>query len=100
VVSGLKFDGAVSVENEVQRMVRSLDVSAAQAHMRKTTGTPFVAVPSEVYGRMYSAGEDALIALHKLRTHLGSPAAIEASKAWLRSPGLTGSFNERCCKSD
>jgi hypothetical protein len=87
VVSGLKFDGAVSVENEVQRMVRSLDVSAAQAHMRKTTGTPFVAVPSEVYGRMYSAGEDALIALHKLRTHLGSPVEIEASRAWLRSQG-------------
>jgi hypothetical protein len=75
------------VDNEVQRMGRSLDVTAAQAHMRKTTGTPFVAVPSEVYGRMYSADEDALIALHKLRTHLGSPVEIEASRAWLRSQG-------------
>jgi hypothetical protein len=45
-------------------MVRSLNVRAAQAHMRKTTGTPFVAAPSEVNGRMYSADENALIALH------------------------------------
>jgi|SoiMethySBSTD1v2_1073268.scaffolds.fasta_scaffold270204_4 hypothetical protein len=78
----------------VVRMVRSLDVVAAQEHMRKTTGTPFVAASSEVNGRMYSADENALIALHKLRTHLGAPAEIETSKAWLRSQGLTGLFNE------
>jgi hypothetical protein len=75
------------VENEVQKMVCSLDVRAAQTHMRKATGTPFVAGPSEVNGKIYSADENALIALHKLRTRMGSPAEIEASKAWLRSQG-------------
>jgi len=34
---------------------------------------------------MYSADENALIALHKLRTQVGSPA----SNAWLRAQGLT-----------
>jgi len=29
-----------------------------------------------------------------MRTHMGSPAEIEASKAWLRGQGLTGLFNE------
>jgi len=32
-------------------------------------------------------------ALH-MRTQLGTPAEIETSKAWLRSQGLTGLFNE------
>ena len=32
-------------------------------------------------------------AQHK-RTQLGMPAEIEASKAWLRSQGLIGLFNE------
>jgi len=43
---------------------------------------------------MYSADENALIALHKLRTHLGTPGEIETSKAWLRSQRLTGLFDE------
>jgi hypothetical protein len=75
-------------------MVRALDVRAAQAHMRRTTGTPFVAAPSEVNGRFYSADENALIALHKMLLHMGSPADIEASKAYLRGQGLTGLYNE------
>jgi hypothetical protein len=29
-----------------------------------------------------------------MRTHLGTPAGIETSNAWLRSQGLTGLFNE------
>src|SRR5262245_4130109 len=87
VVSGSKFDGGVSVDNAVLKMVRSLDVKAAQAHMARTTGTRFVAAPSEVDGRFYSADENALIALHKLRVVMGSPDEIEASKAWLRGPG-------------
>jgi hypothetical protein len=62
--------------------------------MRKTTGKPFVAAPSAVNDRMYSADENALIALHKLRTHLGTPGEIETSKAWLRSQRLTGLFDE------
>jgi hypothetical protein len=82
------------VENPVMKMVRALDVVAAQEHMRKTTGKPFIAASSEVNGKMYSANDNALIALHKLRTHLGTPAEIETSKAWLRSQGLTGLFNE------
>ena len=44
--------------------------------------------------RFYSADENALIALHKLRVVMGSPDEIEASKAWLRGPGLTGLYNE------
>jgi hypothetical protein len=44
---------------------------------------------------MYSGDENALIALHKMRPHMGSPAEIAASKAWLRGQGLTtGLFNE------
>ena len=82
------------MDNEVQRMVRSLDVRAAQAHMRKTTGTPFVAAPSEVNGKMYSGDENALIALHKLRSQLGTPAEQNASKAWLRAQGLLGLFEQ------
>jgi len=62
--------------------------------MRRTTGNPFVAAPSEVNGRMYLGDENALIALHKMPTRMGSPAEIEASKAWLRSQGLTGLFEE------
>src|SRR5262245_12378743 len=94
VVSGSKFDGGVSVDNAMLKMVRSLDVKAAQAHMARTTGTPFVAAPSEVNGRFYSADENALIALHKLRTQLGSPEEITASKWWLRAQGLTGLYNQ------
>ena len=45
-------------------------------------------------GKLYSADENALIALHKMRTRMGSPAEIKASKAWLRSQGLTGLFGE------
>jgi len=73
--------------------VCSLDVVAAQEHMRKATGKPYVR-RSEVNGRMYSADETALIAVHKMRTQIGSPVEIEASKAWQRSRGLTGLLNE------
>src|SRR5262245_52314503 len=68
VVSRSKFDGGVSVDNAVLKMVRSLDVKAAQAHMRQTTGKSFVPAPSEVNGRFYTGDENALIALHKMRT--------------------------------
>ncbi len=61
----------------VVRMVRSLDVVAAQEHMRQA----FRRRASEVNGRMYSVDENALIALHKMRTQIGAPAEIEASKA-------------------
>jgi hypothetical protein len=36
------------VDKHLLKMVRTLDVRAAQAHMRRTNGTPFVAAPSEV----------------------------------------------------
>jgi hypothetical protein len=62
------------MNRQVERLVRSLDVKAAQEHMRRTTGNPFVAAPSEVNGRMYSGDENALIALHKMPTRMGSPA--------------------------
>jgi len=75
-------------------MVRTLDVQAAQEHMLKTTGKPFVAAPSEITGRWYSGDENAQIALHKMRVVMGSPEEIEASKAWLRGQGLTALYNE------
>jgi hypothetical protein len=34
------------------------------------------------------------MALHKLRTRMGSPAEVEAGKAWLRSQELTVLFEE------
>ena len=71
----------MAMNRQAERLVRSLDVRAAQAHMGRTTGTPFVAASSEVNGKFYSADENALIALHKMRLHIGSPAEIEASKA-------------------
>jgi hypothetical protein len=80
------------MNRQVERIVRTLDLKAAQVHMRRTTDAPFVAAPSEVNGRMYSGNEDALIALHKMRTRMGSPAEIEAGKAWLRVQGLNGLF--------
>jgi len=75
------------MNSEVLRMIRSLDVNAAQLHMLRTTGKPFLPAPSEVNGRPYTGDQNALIALHKLRTQMGSPAEIEASKAWLRAQG-------------
>jgi hypothetical protein len=42
--------------------------------MRRNTDTPFVAAPSEVNGRMHSGDENALIALYKMRPHMGSPS--------------------------
>jgi hypothetical protein len=70
------------------RMVRTLDVKAAQVHMRRTTGTPFVAAHSEVNGVFYSADENALIALHKMRTRMGSAVEIEASKGLVALAGF------------
>jgi len=99
-------------------MVRTLGVRAAQAHIwRDNLGENALTL---IVGAHAHAKDDwhtircgaigdqrqdvlppdgnALIALHKLRTHLGSPAEIEASKAWLRSQGLTGLFKSRCCR--
>ncbi len=44
---------------------------------------------------MHSGDENALIALYKMRPHMGSPAEIAASKAWLRGQALTGLFCRR-----
>ena len=82
------------MNRQVEGMVRTLDVKAAQVHMRRTTGTAFVAAPSEVNGKFYPADDNALNALHKMRLHMSLPAEIAASKAWLRGQGLTGLFNE------
>ena len=80
------------MNRQVVQMVRSLDVKAAQAHMLQTTGNPFLPAPSEVNGRFYTGDENALIALHKMRTQFGTSPEIAASKAWLRAQGLTGLF--------
>ena len=72
-----------------------LDVRAAYAAARALNGHPFVAARSEVNGKLYSADENALIALHKdAHAQAGTPAEIEASKAWLRLQGLNGLFEE------
>ena len=65
------------MNRQVERMVRTLDVKAAQVHMRRATGTPFVTALSEVNGKFCLAGDNALIALHKMRLHMGSPIAVE-----------------------
>jgi hypothetical protein len=57
---------------------------------------PFVAAYPEVNGEFYAADDNILIALHKMRAHLGSSAEIEASKAWLRAQGLKGSLRSSC----
>ena len=76
------------MNRQVERMVRSPDVEAAQAHMRKTTGTPFVAAPSKVNGKFYSADENALIALHKMRLRLaGRDRGQQGVSAWPRAKG-------------
>ncbi len=82
------------MNRQVERMVRSLDVQAAHAHARASTSHPFVAARSEVNGKLYSADENALIALHKMRKQFGTPPEIAASRAWLRGQRLTGLFNE------
>jgi hypothetical protein len=38
------------MNRQVERMVRSLDVRAAHAHARASTGQPFVAARSEING--------------------------------------------------
>jgi hypothetical protein len=43
--------------------------------MRRTADTPFVAAPSET-ANFYSADDNALIGLHKMHLHVGSPADI------------------------
>jgi hypothetical protein len=56
------------MNRQVVQMVRSLDVKAAQEHMLQTTGNPFLPAHSEVNGRFYTGDQNALIALHKMRT--------------------------------
>ena len=43
------------MNRQVERMVRSLDVRAAHAHARASTGQPFVAARSEINGAASSA---------------------------------------------
>jgi len=74
----------------VVRMACSLDVVAAQEHMRKTRATVRRRALRD-NGRMYSVDETALIALHKMRSQIGSRAEIEASKNWLRALKSTSS---------
>jgi hypothetical protein len=87
----------VATNSQVDRLARSLDVQAAHAHARVSTGQPFVEARSEVNGKFYSADENALIALHKMRLHMGSPAEIAGRKAWLRGQG-SGSSTNRCSR--
>lgn len=72
--------------------VRRLDVAWAHEFMTKERGYPFVPGPSDVTGKHYTADENALIAVHRLRTKLGTKAQVRASKNWLRSEGLNGMF--------
>lgn len=72
--------------------VRRLDIAWAHKYMIALCGQPFVSGPSDVNGKMYTADENALIALHKLRTEVGSKKEMVASREWLRAEGLTGLF--------
>lgn len=74
--------------------IRRLDIKFMHDFMTKERGYPFVAGPSNVNGKMYTADEAALIAAHKLRTRLGSKKERKASIEWLRNEGLLGLFDE------
>jgi hypothetical protein len=75
-----------------RKQVRKLNVRWAHERMTAIQGCPFLASPSNVTGKMYSADENALIALHKMRTQIGTPAEIVESRAWLTAEGLNGLF--------
>lgn len=76
------------------RAVRRLDVKFAHAFNRTTFGHPFLPGPSDANGRWYDADENALIALHKVRTKVGTKKQIRESKDWLRKEGLMGLFEQ------
>lgn len=74
--------------------IRRLDVAWAHARNRAATGHAFLPGPSVVNGKTYSADENALIALHKLRTKIGTKVQARSSTAWLRREGLLGLFEQ------
>lgn len=78
----------VSPENV--KHIRRLDVAWAHKFMTKLRGYPFVPGPSDVTAKFYTADENALIALHKMRTEVGNKREMIASREWLRKEGLTG----------
>jgi hypothetical protein len=74
--------------------VRRLDIAFVNKVMEADRGYPFVDGPSDVNGRWYTADENALVALHKLRTKLGTKKQARESTGWLRSQGLLGLFEQ------
>ena len=76
-----------------RKQIRRLNVKWAHERMAAIRGCPFLAGPSDLTGKMYSADENALIALHKMRTQIGTPSEIAESRAWLTAEGLNGLFD-------
>lgn len=82
------------LDPEHVRAIRRLDVAYAHRFNRSITGHAFLPGASEVSGKMYSADETALLALHKLRTKVGTKKQARESREWLRAEGLTGLFGQ------
>lgn len=76
------------------RRVRSLAVEWAHEFNAAHTGRRFREGRSNVNGKLYSADENALIALHKLRSQLGNSMQRSASQEWLREEGLAGLYGK------
>lgn len=86
------MDWEHALKPEHRQAVRRLDVEWAHDFNRAAIGHAFLPGPSRLTGKMYSADENALIALHKLRTVVGKKAQAKESKEWLRREGLLGVF--------
>lgn len=74
-----------------ERMIRTLDVSAAMALAEKK-GMPFFASRSSDSSEWMTAEEVALMSLHKLRTEIGNKREARDSRLWLKSRRLTGLY--------
>lgn len=75
------------VDAATKAAIRRLDVRWACAHAQ-AIGRPFFPARSEVTGQMCSAEDVALLALHKLRLHVGNKREARVSRAWLAERGV------------
>lgn len=73
---------------EMIQRIRKLDVKWAHRYMIEQSGQPFKAGKSAYSDRYDTADEVALLSLHAMRTHLGTPDQRKASKAYLKERGL------------
>jgi len=82
------------IPQETVDAVRRLDIEYANNLMRSVRGYPFVAGPCESNGLFYTADENALVALHKLRTKKNKKKQSRESKDWLKARRMNGLFEQ------